>query len=130
VTTVLLDTHTLVWLDLDDPLLSQTAKAVIQSAADIVIASVSWYELAWLVQNRRIEVSQPLVSWLDELSHQVRTAHLTPAIAATAVNLPATFPSDPTDRVIYATAIENGWRLVTRDEALRRYDQAGQVTVW
>jgi PIN domain nuclease of toxin-antitoxin system len=34
--------------------------------------------------------------------------HCAPSIADTAVSLPATFPADPADRLIYATAIESG----------------------
>jgi PIN domain nuclease of toxin-antitoxin system len=54
---------------------------------------------------------------------------ITPEVAATAAALPDAFPRDPADRLIYATAVETGWRLVTRDERLRDYDR-GRVTVW
>ena len=94
------------------------------------MASVSWYELAWLVQHERIEVSLPLLPWLQGLSELVRTITSTPSIAATAVMLPASFPGDPVDRVIYATAIEHGLQLVTRDEQLRRHPHPRQLTVW
>lgn len=48
-----------------------------------------------------------------------------PAIAATAVGLPDTFPGDPADRLIYATAVERGWRLVTKDRRLRDHPTPG-----
>ena len=68
--------------------------------------------------------------WLQDLATGVRTAALTPAIAATAAQLPAAFPKDPFDRLIYATAIENGLPLVTADRALRAQDPEGRLVVW
>jgi len=60
----------------------------------------------------------------------VRSAPITPQIAATAVGFPQSFPGDPADRLIYATAIENGWKLVTKDESLRSFVHAGIDVVW
>jgi PIN domain nuclease of toxin-antitoxin system len=31
---------------------------------------------------------------------------------------------------VYATAIENGWRLVTKDERLRRHRHPQPVAIW
>jgi PIN domain nuclease of toxin-antitoxin system len=55
---------------------------------------------------------------------------LTPAIAATAVSLPTSFPGDPADRLIYATAVEHGCRLVTKDRRLRGHRHARPLTLW
>jgi PIN domain nuclease of toxin-antitoxin system len=60
----------------------------------------------------------------------VRTIPLTPAIAATAVALPSSFPGDPADRLIYATAIENSVPLVTKDRRLRDHPSPRPVAVW
>jgi PIN domain nuclease of toxin-antitoxin system len=55
---------------------------------------------------------------------------ISPAIAATAAALGDVFPKDPTDRVIYATAIETGWPLVTKDQRLREHKHPRKVTIW
>ena len=55
---------------------------------------------------------------------------VSPAIAAAAVELPMSFPGDPADRIIYATAIHNGWQLVTKDRALRTHKHPKRVTIW
>ncbi|MGA7172242.1 MAG: PIN domain-containing protein, partial [Candidatus Dormiibacterota bacterium] len=44
--------------------------------------------------------------------------------------LPESFPGDPADRLIYATALETGWRLVTKDQRMRRQPQPRRITVW
>ena len=53
---------------------------------------------------------------------------LTPQIAVAAGALLPPFPGDPADRIIYATTIEHGTRLVTRDRRLHRHDPVR--TVW
>lgn len=73
----------------------------------------------------------PIDTWLVGLSDSVRTVALSPAIAATAVSLPETFPGDPADRLIYATAIEHGWRLVTKDSRLQSHRASPAArTIW
>jgi PIN domain nuclease of toxin-antitoxin system len=106
------------------------AVKALTSADEHAVASISWFELAWLARRERITLAVPLRSWLEGLSAQVRTAVTTPAIAATAVELPSTFPGDPADRLIYATAIEHGWPLVTKDERLVNHPHPRKITIW
>jgi PIN domain nuclease of toxin-antitoxin system len=75
-------------------------------------------------------VRVPIRSWLGQLAAQIRTVPLTPAIADTAVSLPLSFPGDSADRIIYATAIEHGLRLVTKDERLRAHRHPQPVALW
>jgi PIN domain nuclease of toxin-antitoxin system len=130
VTTVLLDTHVLHWWTAEPDKLSKAAASAVEGAEAIAVASISWYELAWLARHDRIRLTVPARSWLDELSRHVLTIAVTPAIADLAVGLPDSFPGDPADRLIYATAIEHGWHLVTKDRRLRDHRHARQVTVW
>ena len=91
---------------------------------------MSWFELAWLAEHERIVVTIPIRSWLERLADQVRTVGITPAIADAAVSLPSSFPGDPADRLIYATAVENGWRLVTKDEKMRSHRHPRAIALW
>jgi PIN domain nuclease of toxin-antitoxin system len=129
-TTVLLDTHVLHWWSSEPGRLSETAATAVAEADELAVASITWFELAWLARNERIVVTVPILAWLQGLAAQVRTVGTTPAIATTAVSLPASFPGDPADRLIYATAIENGWSLVTKDERLRGHPHPQPITVW
>ena len=128
--TVLLDSHVLHWWSAEPAKLSQTATRTIEAADELAVASISWFELAWLAEHERIVVAVPIRSWLDDLATDVRSVATTPAIASTAVGLPSTFPGDPADRLIYATAIEHGWELVTKDRRLRRHRHPRPITVW
>lgn len=129
-TTILLDTHVLHWWTSDSSLLSAAAYRAIESADQLAVASVSWFELAWLAHRGRIMVPMSIRSWLQRLALDVTTVPTTPGIAANAAALPGSFPSDPADRVIYATALEQGWTLVTKDERLLKYPQTPAIAIW
>jgi PIN domain nuclease of toxin-antitoxin system len=130
VTAVLLDSHVAHWWSAEPDRVSVPARRAIEAADELAIADISWFELAWLAHHERIVLSIPMGSWLRNLAEQVRTVPVTPAIAATAVSLPSTFPGDPADRLIYATAIELGWRLVTKDRRLRSHRHPRPVALW
>lgn len=125
---ILLDTHAVQWWSAEPDRLSARATKLLTASDELAVAAITWFELAWLARNGRIDVAIPIRSWLDQLSTQVRTIAITPAIADTAVALPASFPGDPADRLIYATAVEHGLQLVTKDSRLRRHNRT--VAVW
>ncbi len=127
---VVLDSHVIHWWSAEPDRVSPAATAALSEADELAVADVSWFELAWLARHERIVVSVPIVSWLQQLAAQVRTIPVTPAIASTAVSLPSSFPGDPADRLIYATAIEHGWRLITKDRMLRRHRHPRPITIW
>jgi PIN domain nuclease of toxin-antitoxin system len=128
--TVLLDSHVVHWWSAEPEKLRRSATTKIEGADELAVASITWLELAWLAAHDRIVLAVPIRSWLDGLAADVRSVSTTPAIAATAVALPASFPGDPADRLIYATAIEHGWELVTKDQRLRRHRHPRRVAVW
>jgi PIN domain nuclease of toxin-antitoxin system len=130
VSTVVLDSHVVHWWSAEPDRISSAASKAIGDADELAVADVSWFELAWLARHERIVVTIPIAAWLGRLAAQVRTIPVTPAIASTAVGLPSSFPGDPADRLIYATAIENGWQLVTKDQRLRKHRHPHPVAVW
>jgi PIN domain nuclease of toxin-antitoxin system len=127
---LLLDTHVVHWWSAEPERISRPARRVLKAADELLIAAISWYELAWLAERQRIVLDVPIRSWLGELSAQVRTVGITPSIADTAASLPSSFPRDPMDRMIYATAIEHGVKLVTRDRAIAEHDGPRSLVVW
>lgn len=128
--TVLLDSHVVHWWSAEPDRMSLAASKAIGGADDLAVADISWFELAWLARHERIVVSIPIAAWLQQMAAHVRTIAVTPAIATTAVNLRASFPGDPADRLIYATAIEQGWPLVTKDQKLLAHRHPHRVAVW
>ena len=104
------------WWSAEPDRLSSAAVKVVSDADELAVCAISWFELAWLADHERIGLTIPIRSWLERLAALVRTAPITPAIATTAISLPTSFPGDPADRLIYATAIEHGLPVVTQDD--------------
>lgn len=120
---ILLDTHVLYWMSNDPKRLSRRAAGAIRRArqsAGVAIATITIWELAWLAQNRRIVVTGSIESFIRDTISRVILRAVTPEIAALAAGLPQGFPRDPADRLIAATALAEGCRLITADERIHR----------
>jgi PIN domain nuclease of toxin-antitoxin system len=83
-----------------------------------------------LVAGGRITLDREVRIWTTMALERDRVVALdvTPEIALDAALLEATFPGDPADRILYATARHHGARLVTRDRRLLKADPA--ATLW
>lgn len=128
--TLLLDTHVVYWWAAQPDLVSVSAAQALASADELAVASITWYELAWMVENGRIDPGVPVRSWLEGLAEQVRTIVITPAIATRATALSGTFPGDPADRIIVATGIEHGWSIVSKDRLIRGHAHLTPGVIW
>ena len=129
-TTILLDSHVVHWWSAEPERLSRAATEAVSEADELAVASITWFELAWLAKHERILLTIPIGSWLEDLGRQVRTVGISARIADAAVSLPSSFPGDPADRLIYATAIQNGWHLVTKDQRIRQHRHPQPIAVW
>ena len=128
---VLLDTHVWIWRAADPTRLSAEAAEAIAAAETINVAAISCWEVAMLVQKRRLALDRPVERWVRQALAQpgIRAVPLAPPTATAAGLLdPAEFPGDPADRMIYATARAEGATLITRDQRLREFDPRG--TLW
>jgi len=120
---ILLDTHVLVWMVSDPGRLSRTADREIQKAQrdrSCAIASISLWELALLFQRNRLRgagsIENSIRSILEDTG--VRTLEITPEIADLSTSFPETYPKDPADRIIGATARAYGLTLITQDDRI------------
>ena len=120
---VTIDTHVLVWLALAPNRLSGAAEQAVTQASrteGILLAGISLWEVAMLVQKGRIQINTDSESFL-ELTLQafsIKVRPITPQIAALAVQFASSVNQDPADRLIMATAAVDNVPLVTADHNL------------
>ena len=127
---ILLDTHTLLWLRSDPGRLSNQARSLI-AANDLAVSAISCWEIATLVRLERIELDRDVDAWIGRAlseSPSISVVDLTRDIAVKAGNLDDTFPGDPADRIIFATASAQRCPLLTKDRRLRAFSP--EQTVW
>ncbi len=128
---LLLDTHTLLWWQAGSDRLSARARRLIDGAPRLFLSAISVWELATLVDQARVALDRPTQIWVHDLLADgiVTLAELTPAIAVAAAQLDE-FTGDHADRIIYASAVQNGLPLVTKDGRLAAYARThGDATI-
>jgi PIN domain nuclease of toxin-antitoxin system len=116
---VLLDTHILLWVLTDNPKLSNKAKKLIESAAEIYISAATFWEMAIKVGLGKLTVDLEeireccLDSGFVELP--ITSEH------AIAVKDLEHHHKDPFDRLIVATAMSEPMKLLTADPQVAQY---------
>ena len=120
---LLLDTHILLWWFEADSKLSAAQKRALKKAgpsAPLYVSDMSLWEIATLCELGRVRLKLPLRDWLERATAAplVERCGISPAIASEVVALPSTFPRDPADRILVATARVLGATLMTRDERI------------
>jgi PIN domain nuclease of toxin-antitoxin system len=125
----LLDTHALVWWANGTPRLTVRARSVLRGGP-VLASAISAFEIATAVRRGRLDLGVPLDRWFADLAilPELRLQPVTDEIARIAGSFDPTVPGDPADRIIAATAITLGAKLVTADARLRRVPHL--KTVW
>ncbi|HKW63836.1 MAG TPA: type II toxin-antitoxin system VapC family toxin [Candidatus Acidoferrum sp.] len=129
---ILLDTHVVLWVKSDSARLSPKAKARIEkarhAAEGLAISGITLLELATLASKGRIRLTIGLESMLQEIESQFVVLPISSRACARTLELPASYPKDPADRLIGATALVEGLALVTADADIRR--SSAVHTIW
>jgi len=128
---ILLDTHALIWLKVEPGKLSAGATEAIRAARQndgLAISAITLWEIAWLATHGRLDFVGTVDALLERFSSKSAIYPITSRIAVLGNQLPPTFPNDPSDRLIGATAMTEGIALVTKDRAIRDCKQV--KTIW
>jgi PIN domain nuclease of toxin-antitoxin system len=130
---ILLDTCALIWIVNKDPI-TPAALALAERAfreGELYLSPVSAWEIGMLASRGRLKLDCSAESYVTRAFTQpgVRLAALTPEIAVRSSSLPGDLHGDPVDRMLVATAIVMGLRLITRDRRILEYGAAGHLSV-
>jgi PIN domain nuclease of toxin-antitoxin system len=129
---ILLDTHVVIWLGGDHQRISPRAQKAIQEARakaqGLAVSSMTLLEIARLASYGRIRLNPDLETFLSDVERRFTILPITGRIATQAFSLPPSYPNDPADRVIGATALVEGLSLLTADREIRK--SRAVPTIW
>lgn len=118
---IILDTHALIWLDEGSHRIGKKALSLIDQALqskELFVASISFWEVAMLVEKGRLEMQMSVDLWRQSLiNNGLQEISLTGDIAIRSALL-KDFHGDPADRIIVSTAIHSTAALCTADKKI------------
>ena len=130
---ILLDTHAWVWWVHGDARLSEEQRKMLdaRTTEGIGVSIISCWEVAKLVEYRRLKLPQDVAEWLGIalVYPGLRLLDLTPAIVVESTRLPQPFHKDPADQIIVATARIHDCPLATADDKILNYGHVRTVTI-
>jgi PIN domain nuclease of toxin-antitoxin system len=130
---ILLDTCAIIFDALTPERLTNRAKKALEEGEQegtLACSDISLWEVAMLVQKGRLDPGTDYLTFMHAslAARRVRVLPITPEIADLSATLASIQHQDPADRIIAATAVHHGAKLVTADEKLR--DAARIPTLW
>ncbi|MBQ3342117.1 MAG: type II toxin-antitoxin system VapC family toxin [Kiritimatiellae bacterium] len=119
---LLLDTCALLWLASGDRGLSAKARSLIENAPVVYVSPVTAWEIAVKASRGKIQLPISPREWFDSVVKMYGIDVL--KLSADDMLLSAELPwlhKDPADRFIIATALKNGFMVVTADGNFGKY---------
>ena len=120
--TYLMDTCAWLWFLSDDEKLSSKARKIIESSDDLYFSIASLWEIAIKKTIKKLDMEESITD-IERLCDEygisilpIKTKYLE------RLQLLPMIHSDPFDRLIMATAIEENMSLITHDSKIRQYD--------
>lgn len=129
---LLLDTCAAIWVVAGSdvsPAAEQAIAKAYERGETILISPITGWEIGQLARQGRFASPHPPKKWFERLLaiDGVELADLPPSVLIDSGFLPGRPPRDPADRIIIATAREQGLTLMTRDRGILDYGSAGHV---
>jgi PIN domain nuclease of toxin-antitoxin system len=129
---ILLDTHVVIWLGLEPARVSKNARSAIdksrQEGMGLAVSGITLLEITLLSGKKRIHFIPSLEAFLTDVEIRFIVLPISARICVRSSSLPLSYPNDPADRIIGATALSEGLSLITADRAIR--NSRALPTIW
>ncbi|MDA1017480.1 MAG: type II toxin-antitoxin system VapC family toxin [Planctomycetota bacterium] len=126
---LLLDTHAFLWMSLDDPQLSKTAREnLADTENDLFLSPASYWEIAIKISIGKYTLAEPLVEFVGREmdANELNVLPVTVEHAGAVSGLPF-HHKDPFDRMLVAQATLENMSLISCDVI---FDQYGVTRIW
>lgn len=129
---IILDTNALLWWISNSDKLSKRVKKAVEEAEQekaVYISSISVLEIHNLIKKGRLGLVTLPANWLDQIE-SLSYVHFVPIdnkIIVQSVSLLNFDHKDPADRIIIATALNLGAKLVTSDRKILDYPHVQSI---
>lgn len=132
---ILLDTHVWLWVMSGSPKLAASFRRSFEHAlisGGVLVSVLSVWEIAMLVEKKRIEVDMDVMEWVDQALDipGMRLCGITQRIAIQSTRLPGFDHGDLVDRFLVTTAHLENAVLITCDEKILRYGKDKFINVF
>lgn len=127
---MLLDTHILLWFQLEPDKLSQKEQDEIIYAHDtgrLYMSAISFWEVALLSRHQRISLQRPFDKWRDMTQETIKVIDINADIAVESIYLRDCEHKDPADLFIIATSRVHDLPLMTYDKKILAYAKKGHI---
>ena len=129
----LLDTHTFIWSVTEKSKLSPLVRQTLENTNNsIFVSAVNLWEISLKFSLEKLKLRGVLPKDLPKLTLQTgfQLISLSADEAATFHQLSITSHKDPFDRMLAWQAIQRNLILISKDESLLQYREAGLKTLW
>ena len=131
---IVLDAHILIWSILSPENLSSSIKeqiACAQNSESIYISSITLWEVAMLINKKRINVFERTPNFLNSIANidGLNVIQIDADNPSESVMLPGGFTSDPADCIIIASTRKIAGNLITYDQKIINWANQGYLKV-
>lgn len=129
---IVIDTHILLWWQLNDDSLNLSYREILDRPNEIVgISAVSLMEIICLYDRQRINLPEIPELWIARIMAEPKIVviPISANIAIDAFRLPDEFHKDPADRLIVASARVLNCPLMSQDSKISAYCHVQHLTI-
>jgi len=130
----LLDTHTLIWAIVDKNKLSKLVLKILQdNDSELFVSAVSFWEIAIKHGRGRMDLENFQIQNIPDYCRKLEIKQI-PLIPEDAINY-SSLPfyenhKDPFDRMLIYQSISGHYILISKDNKMNYYEDAGLECIW